>query len=893
MFYVDYTNRQIEMKSNGMRTKKHSFIRRGRKAVTLVELIVAMTIMAIIFAAIIPQLSAIRSSWATNEATSTIIQNGRVLEEHINRNISAAKQIVSVSPSSTINGFIIFKDASDVQKRYMVSDGNVVFGTVGSEEPLAGPVSRFQVSSYLIDSSIGSTTLPTTDANHIRLVKVDTDFTNSNPLGSTRTFTAYTYLQSNKNTGIIGYWKLDETSGTTAADSSGSGNNGTLDNMASPSCWTTTPGPINGALTFDGTDDYVDLGTDSSLNFGSSEPFTVAAWVKTTEDYGMIVSFRSSTDGGPVIDMAVGYEGADSDPGKAMILVRQDNGGGGYAHVTGGSVKDGLWHHLAVVRGSGSTIELFVDGVSKGTSSGSESGGAITTNLRAIGSERRWVSDGYGSTDQRYLVGTIDDVRIYNRAFTPAEIAELANVLRCSDVTNAPQSSDTTFVPISTPTTTNTGDLLIAAVVTGGDTSGSIAPVSQGWTLIDRGSNGAVTLGAWWKIAGESEPSTHNFTWSESRQAYGWMMRFTGQDTTSPSPINTSQPGNDFSATPTSPAVNTTVPNCLILRLGAFDNSDVNTLPESGPGLSGHTAITMETSGCGSGSSGSVGWWKLNEPNGTTTAADSSGKGNNGTLVNMDPATDWVAGKIGRALDFDGSNDYVDLGTGSSLNFGSSVPFTVAAWVKTTENYGMIVSFRSSTDGGPVIDLAVGYEGADSDPGKAMILVRQDNGGGGYAHVTGGSVKDGLWHHLAAVRGSGSTIELFVDGVSQGTNSGSESGGAITTNLRAIGSERRWDGPDNYGSPDQRYLVGTIDDVRIYNRALTQAEITALHNGEELGGSCGGSGNPVSGGAGYIKQSTAGSSETSNFTLGSSNKARMLTIAIAPASTNNEDGIRP
>jgi Tfp pilus assembly protein PilW len=72
----------------------HIFIRRlirkSIKAVTLVELLVAMALLVLIVAAIVPQFRAIRNSMASNEASSTIIQNGRVLEEHINRNLSAA-----------------------------------------------------------------------------------------------------------------------------------------------------------------------------------------------------------------------------------------------------------------------------------------------------------------------------------------------------------------------------------------------------------------------------------------------------------------------------------------------------------------------------------------------------------------------------------------------------------------------------------------------------------------------------------------------------------------------------------------------------------------------------------------------------------------------------------
>jgi len=837
---------------------------------TLLELVLAMTMITIIFAAVVPQFAVMGHSWDIKQGSAEALQNGRVLMDHISRNLSEAKIITVVSDSSVTNGYIQFIDYNNVTYRYDIDSANnyVEYGPVGTLAALAGPVSSLKFTCYDANITLLS---PVTDVNVIRVVKVDATFTNSASMGQAKTFTTWAYLRTNANTsGLVGCWNLDETSGLTAADGSGFYNNGTLVNGP---MWNPTGGQIGGALVFDGTDDYVNLGTDSSLDFGSSAPFTVAAWVKTTDNYGMIISFRSSTDGGPVIDLAVGYDGGTDNPGKAMILVRQD-GASSYAHVIGGSVNDGQWHHVAAVRGSGSTIELFLDGVSQGTASDTQSGGSITTDLKAIGSERRWVSDGYGTSDQRYLAGTIDDVRIYNRALSADEIAKLTNILRYRGFNEAKAVVDTaTSLPISTPLV-NTGDLLIAAVATDEDTSATLSAPS-GWTSISSpGSySSAITLGAWWKIATVTEPASHTFTWTGGQQAYGWMMRFTGHNSTSPINGIPSVWGGSSSA-PTSPAVTTTVNNCLILRLGAFDGNDVSTLPAPGnPGLSGHVAITMNTTA----SRDSVGWWKLDETAGLT-AADDSGFGNNGTLVNG-PTWNPTGGQIGGALVFDGTDDYVNLGTDSSLNFGSSAPFTVAAWVKTTEDYGMIVSFRSSTDGGPVIDMAVGYDGVTDNPGKAMILVRQDGYVGTYAHVIGGSVKDGHWHHVAAVRGSGSTIELFLDGVSQGTASDTYSGGSITTNLRAIGSERRWVS-EGYGTPDQRYLACTIDDVRIYGRALSAYEIVALYSGSELGGSSSGT---VSGGAGYIRQPTAGSSGTSTFTLGSSKAAVTLTIAIAPS----------
>jgi hypothetical protein len=166
-----------------------------------------------------------------------------------------------------------------------------------------------------------------------------------------------------------------------------------------------------------------------------------------------------------------------------------------------------------------------------------------------------------------------------------------------NDIALIPVPSDTSLTISTSTLTINAGDLLIAAVATDGDTSGSIVPVGSDWTAINVGAySSAVTLGAWWKIAGASETAP-DFTGRGGQQTYGWMMRFTGHNAANP--INgTPAFYGESSSTPTSPAVTTTVDNCLILRLGAFDGNDVNGLPEPGnPGLSGHTSITMDSSG--------------------------------------------------------------------------------------------------------------------------------------------------------------------------------------------------------------------------------------------------------------------------------------------------------
>jgi hypothetical protein len=220
---------------------------------------------------------------------------------------------------------------------------------------------------------------------------------------------------------LLSYWKLDDGGGTVAADSGSFGQAGTLVNGPS---W--TAGKIGGGLSLNGVDEYVVLGSGGPVQVGAGASFTIGVWFRTTDNYGTIFSARNSAEGGAVIDLTVGYDGADNSLGRLKALVRQDNGTGGYARVTGGLVNDGAWHHAALTRNAGGMIELFLDGVSQGTSVGSESGGAISTDLRTLGCERRWVQDAFGTADQRYLNGSLDDVRIYSRALSAAEIVNLS-----------------------------------------------------------------------------------------------------------------------------------------------------------------------------------------------------------------------------------------------------------------------------------------------------------------------------------------------------------------------------------------------------------------------------------------------------------------------------------
>ncbi|MCG8448027.1 MAG: hypothetical protein MI725_00415, partial [Pirellulales bacterium] len=160
-----------------------------------------------------------------------------------------------------------------------------------------------------------------------------------------------------------------------------------------------------------------------------------------------------------------------------------------------------------------------------------------------------------------------------------------------------------TSTAINTPTGTNEGDLLVAVVAADGNDP--IAPPA-GWNQIAMSvSSNRVAMGVWWKLASNNEAAAHTFTWAPSNeQSFGWIMRFTGHDPTNP--IHASAVDTGPSGSPVNPAVSTSVNNCMILRIGGFDDDDVSV---GDTGLAGHTTINMDKSHSGHGTvSGGAGY---------------------------------------------------------------------------------------------------------------------------------------------------------------------------------------------------------------------------------------------------------------------------------------------
>ena len=224
---------------------------------------------------------------------------------------------------------------------------------------------------------------------------------------------------------------------------------------------------------------------------------------------------------------------------------------------------------------------------------------------------------------------------------------------------------------------------------------------------------------------------------------------------------------------------------------------------------------------------GLVGHWKFDETNGTT-AHDSSGNEYNAILYGTsNGSVSWVDGKVGGAIDLDGSNDYLAIETLKYNQAGQIPAVSISVWFKTsksTEAY--IVSYDRSENW----RLSLG----GLNDNKKLFFASSNNGGGTSDKYGATILNDNNWHHVVVTYDKVTSKKIFyLDGSVNATytvHANRPLGKGVLTRYGTIGTTNEDDTFNHSSTTREDYFNGLLDDLRIYDRAISLSEAGILYS---------------------------------------------------------------
>lgn len=631
-----------------------------------------------------------------------------------------------------------------------------------------------------------------------------------------------------KGDGFVAHWKLDETSGTIAVDSSSYGNDGTVNGTVD---WKAAIYGNGHGFDYSDGEDYIEIPNSSSLENVQEGNYTLAAWFKPS-DYPPGADPSNDSKYGILIKQ-----------GQHLGLMYKMDGtfeaahyvsGANYEGVTSSvSYQPGQYYHVAIVvdKGAG-TVKLYVNGELAGMHS-------FTPNSSAheYGAKRWRIGVAKPSTsNEGYAAnGVIDDVRIYNKALSDQEVAELYGFL-------GHWKLDENSGAVATDST---------AVDNDGTYSGGAAPGVSG-PYPGAGANAAefdggsgdkitlpsmeydlsygVTMAVWYNK--DSLTGSHSEFISLSNGSLADDVWF-GLDHTNGLEIFLSDPVDGASSRSVnegvSPAAGSwqhgvatidSAGNAIIYRNGVAVASGFVGIPTNV--ARAQNAIGGSAFGYGNDGRlfdarfynrvlspaevaelyGLIGHWTFDEGSGTTIA-DSSGIGNDASFNTGTPV--WVDGIYGKALEFDGTNDAITNTAVDPAKAGA-----VSVWIR--------------SDGPPASRQRPWGLGADfemwQDPdGLVSMDVSTDGYQGGFITTTPLHTA-GRWYHIVAqYDADDNSYEIYLNGELHKSGISTWAIVEQTANQLSFGTRT--------GST-QRFS-GALDDFRVYNRQLSAIEVADLY----------------------------------------------------------------
>jgi hypothetical protein len=804
--------------------------------------------------------------------------------------LGAANRVIIARNNSSAYSWAIYNDSANPGKLKFTSDGNNTSGisnttlATGNWYHVAMSVDRLKTRLFIngtLDQEVASNgSIPSTGDISIGADPDGTDGWD----GILDEVRIYGRSLSDKEVkdlynfapGPVGYWNLDENTGTTANDSSGNANTGTVSDSTS---WHT--GRFGAGLDMDGSTDMVSVADAGSLDL---EQMTLSAWAKFDSLNSQIILEKGAT-ASQFSNYYLWYSGSGGACGSNVLCVGFRAGSGTWQdHDFAWTPTLNQWYHLTGTYDR-SRIKLYING--KLVLDEAETLSPLTgTEPLRMG---RSIVDG-----GRYFSGNLDEVKIYNYARTPSQVvmdmngghpiggspigSQLARLKL--DEMNGTTANDElgsySATLTNTPTWTTSGKfnsaidfdnsangnrhLLFANDAFDGQTEGSVSL----WFKPDDTGDDEQTLFA----VADGTATTNAIEIMYKRSTDTIKIWTGGCDTGLDIEATATVPGNqtdwhhvvytvngsgntiyiDGLARTATYATGSSARTCWFddvdegtsyysvacdywaanqclnseLYDGIIDDiqiySDALTATEVkvlyGGNFATNFGVGQDEKDTVQGGSGSdpVGVWNFEERTGTTTA-DTSGNQNTLSLNNF-TGQSWSSGKYGSALEFDGSNQFLSRADDSDFDFAAANSFSVEAWFKRTGSTGSYHTIVAKAD-----NTNGGYKLYMNTDGTLTFGIDDDTVfTPDDSTVTSNSYIDGKWHHVVGVKSATSSIKIYVDGVLQATDASIAATGTLANSGQLyVGIES-----DGASSPWRGY----IDQVKIYNYALSQEQIS-------------------------------------------------------------------
>jgi len=564
-----------------------------------------------------------------------------------------------------------------------------------------------------------------------------------------------------------------------------------------------TTGKYQGSFVFDGNGDYVVVPHTDDMAMGTGS-FTVSIWFYSYSMNAGFPAFKGSMGGGGKRWDLHALSG-----GEMKFVIDDDGDDGKHSLQSTELYQANKWYHLVGMRDEeNKRTRLFINGVESASSPMDFTDTVASGNYGSQDDNNEPLAIGIAADDLSSdpFDGLLDDFIWINRSLSADEVSQLymmnlykydtdkwqLYVNQTKNATNGLDESSYTYFASSkdksgnenlTETRTVTVDATLPVAVftyplnttyanrvvslnythTGG---------SRCWYSIDAGVTNSTTVACgtnWTGLTGNSSLGSN--TWilyindSAGNENSTQISFF----------VDNTEPAISYDAT-TDADLSTSDDDVIFVNVSASDSvGNISTFIDFDGSL--------------------VSWWRMDDTNGSANSVSDYMSRNNGTAQGNAVQTD--AGYLGKGFEFDGADDYVDIGTDSSLDSGRQ---TVSFWIyskNTADDYVRII----------VTPITFDYNFTIVQVATGRIQIAYGTNVATLSQSTSTILSQDTWHHITVVFNDtiGNSV-LYMDGVSQSISQG---GGTVNTNTAfTIGAK------SNGGSS----FDGTIDDVMIFNR---------------------------------------------------------------------------